>query len=243
MGEAAQGAGVLGEGALARHLAGQLTAVLARPDEAEMQNALAAAGEVWRSLAPADPLEQMLTVQMIAAHEAALDGHARAKAIDGVADPQRERARRAELGLAARFSNLFTRQAALLTRRRAAAERRAEKARKDGARAAARETAAAAAERPRGGVLVVPPVPLRPGEPEPPWPDPEALAAALARKRAEDDAPATAASVPASAPGAAPAPGYLVVPGKLPPEEWSRRARAYYRRMEAEGLMPERDGD
>jgi hypothetical protein len=141
-------------GALERRLAGQLAAALARPEEAATRRALAAAGEVWRQIAPRDALEQLLAVQMIAGHEAALDGYARARAAGALAEAQgeaapealadSERARRAELRLAARLSSLFARQAALLARRREAADRRAGKARKEAAARAQRQAEAAA---------------------------------------------------------------------------------------------------
>ncbi len=43
-------------GALERHLAGQLAAALARPEEAAMRTVLAAAGEIYRDIAPRDAL-------------------------------------------------------------------------------------------------------------------------------------------------------------------------------------------
>ena len=219
-------------GALERHLAGQLAAALARPGEAEMGAALAAAGEVYREIAPRDALEKLLAVQMIAGHEAALDGYARAR----VAEDEREK--RGELRLAARFSGLFVRQAAWLTRRRAAAARQAERAQKEARRQAAdraRQAAArapATAPRSQGGVLVVPPEIPPEGAPARPWPDPDAVAAALARKQAASEAPAEASAAP-DPPGGAP--GYLVVPGKLSPEAWTRWARAQQRGLMSEG--------
>ncbi len=227
MSERAEAAGFVGEGALERHLAGQLTAALARPDEAATRDALAAAGEVWREIAPRDALEKLLAVQMIAGHEAALDGYARARALGQAgqaapgAAPETDRARRAELRLAARLSAIFARQAALLTRRRAQAERAREAAERRVDKARKRD-AAQAAESPRGGVLVVPH-----DDPDRPWPDPEAVAAALARKEAEPRGRAMPGGR-AAAPGG---PGYLLVPGMASPEDWSRRARAHARRM------------
>ena len=246
MGESAgSGAGFVGAGALERHLAGQLTAALARPEAAATRDALAAAGEICREIAPRDALEKLLAVQMIAGHEAALDGYARARAAGADADPDSERARRAELRLAARLSAIFTRQAALLTRRRAQAERarnaerRAREAaerRAERTRAAARKQAgeAQAADAPQGGVLVVPH-----DDPDRPWPDPEAVAAALARKRPEAQGRAQAAPsgrAPGTAPGTAPEGlGYLLVPGTASPEDWNRQVREHQRRVKGEG--------
>jgi len=201
-------------GALERHLAGQLAAALARPDETATRAALAAAGEIYRDIAPRNGLERLLAVQMIAGHEAALDGYARARTAGAIAEAEgetapealseAERARRAELRLAARLSSLFARQAALLTRRREAAAKRAERARKDREKAASRTPAT-----PRGGgVLVVPREAPSEGGPERPWPDPEAVAAALARKHAPTEAQAEAPAEP----GPGGAPGYLLVP-------------------------------
>ena len=235
-------------GALERHLAGQLAAALARPEEAATRTALAAAGEVWRQIAPRDALEQLLAVQMIAGHEAALDGYARARQAGAAADAAREaaaapealadseRARRAELRLAARLSSLFARQAALLTRRREAAARRAERAQKEARRQAADQARQAAARAPaQGGVLVVPHEAAAEGAPARPWPDPDAVAAALARKQAASEAQAEASAAPGPPAGAPKGPGYLIVPGTTSPEEWTRRVREHDRRLKASG--------
>ena len=219
------------KGALERHLAGQLAATLARPDEAETRMALAAAGEVYRDIAPRDALEKLLAVQMIAGHEAALDGFARARlAEDG-------RDRQSELRLAARLSTLFARQTATLRRHRVEARRAREAADKQAAREAAARTEAQQAE-PRGGGVLVVPRGVGPGD-GCPWPDPEGLAAALAenRARAEDRAQARPAPAARGRPRAAPAsePGYLVVPAPVSPEEWTRRVQEHDRKLKASG--------
>ncbi len=198
----------VGAGALGRHLAGQLTAALARPEAAATRDALAAAGEIWREIGPRNTLEKLLAVQMIAGHEAALDGYARARALPEVA-PESDRARRAELRLAARSAAREHKEA----RKAAAAE--------------------AAAPPKGGGVLVVPRTESPEAEAR------RMAETLRARRRAEKawregkgpppprgpdpNDPYAAAAAEARAAGR----GCLIVPGKLSQEEWTRAARIY----------------
>lgn len=100
---------------LVRQLADQLQNCLSKPknmDQEKVFENMAAALEVIKSIAPRDPIEAMLAVQLIAVHHAAMECFRRA------VDPGQTTGQAPDLRFAEKFVRLFREQLEALEHRR-----------------------------------------------------------------------------------------------------------------------------